>query len=74
MTTLSRYRPNGGRVFMFLLMAVFAPDMERARAIAQPGECDGLSYGFLAIDSAEAQMRLGVFADPAACAAMERGD
>jgi hypothetical protein len=72
--TKMRYRPNGGQLFMYPLMAVWAGSKLEADNIAQPTENDGLAKAFLALDSAEAQMRLGVFGEPGLRAKMERGD
>lgn len=68
------YRPNGGQLFAYPLMAVWAHNHLEADNIAQPTDDDGLTQALLALDSAEAQVRLGVFAEPALRAQMERGD
>ena len=62
-TTKITYRPNGGQVFRYLLMTVYAPDRAAADWIAQPDDLDGWLYALLVLDSAEAQVRLGVFGD-----------
>jgi hypothetical protein len=68
------YRPNGGQVFMYPLIAVFAPDKAAADIIAGEGRLDGRAYNELAIDSAEAQNRLGIWGRPELAAKIQRGD
>jgi hypothetical protein len=66
------YAPDS--VWAYPLVTVFAPDKATADAIAGPGRLDGVAFFYAAMDSVEAQQRLGIFGRPDLAAKVERGD
>lgn len=69
----ANYKPYPN-LYSYPLMDVWAPSKLDADNVAQPTDEDGLAQAYLALDSAEAQIRLGVFGEPELRAKMERGD
>lgn len=72
------YWKTAGQVFTYPMVTVFARTAAEADEIAGPehrvATYDNIAAVHLALDSAEAQHRLGVFGDVAAQDAMMRGD
>lgn len=66
------YRPHP--VWSYPLVSVFAPDKATADQIAGPGRLDTDAHLTTLLDATAAKLRLGVHRNPAALAAMDRGD
>jgi hypothetical protein len=72
------YWKRAGQVFSYPMLTVFAATAEEAGEIAGPEHrvqtYDQVAYCELMLDSADAQVRLGIFGNPAAQDAVMRGD
>jgi hypothetical protein len=71
------YWRTAGQVFQYPMVTVFAATKAEADVIAGPehrvGTYDQLALSHLALDSAEASSRLGIWGRPDLAAAMMRG-
>jgi hypothetical protein len=68
------YWQVAGQVFAYPLVTVFAANKTAADLIAGPDALDGWLYARVAIDSALASSRLGIWGRPDLAEQMLRGD
>jgi hypothetical protein len=68
------YWRRAGQVFTYPLVTVFAASKAEADQVAGPEALNGGAYLAVAMDSAEASNRLGLWGRPDLAAAIRRGE